>query len=98
MKSDDRAEDVTSMNSEVWSGLIPDPGSPGFSVRTTYPANADGVEVMLERWDAGTEELPHFHPGDDMTVVVEGRMAVQFYRKEGASLVADGSALQLGKG
>ena len=49
--------------------------SPGFSLRTTYPTNADGVEVMLERWDAGTEEPPHSHPGDDMTVVVKGRMS-----------------------
>ena len=37
---------------------------------------------MLERWQAGTEEPPHSHPGDDMTVVVEGRMSVQFYRHE----------------
>jgi quercetin dioxygenase-like cupin family protein len=98
MKSDNKSEDVTSMNSEVWSGLIPDSGSPGFSVRTTYPTNADGVEVMLERWDAGTEEPPHFHPGDDMTVVVEGRMSVQFYREVGESLVTDGAPVQLAKG
>lgn len=50
---------------------------------------------MLERWVAGTEELPHFHPGDDMTVVVEGRMSVQFYRKVGESLIADGAPVQL---
>jgi quercetin dioxygenase-like cupin family protein len=53
---------------------------------------------MLERWDAGTEEPPHFHPGDDMTVVVEGRMVVQFYRRVGESLVADGGPVQLTKG
>ena len=98
VKNDEMSEAVTSMNSEVWSGLIPDPGSPGFSVRTTYPTNADGVEVMLERWDAGTEEPPHFHPGDDMTVVVEGRMSVQFYRTVGESLIADGAPVQFAKG
>ena len=97
MTNDEMAGDGT-MSSEVWSGLIPDPGSPGFSVRTTYPTNPDGVEVMLERWDAGTEEPPHFHPGDDMTVVVEGRMSVQFYRKVGESLIADGAPVQLAKG
>src|SRR5487761_413334 len=98
MSIDDRAEDATSATSEVWSGLVPDPVSPGFSVRTSYPTNRDGVEVMLERWDAGTEELPHFHPGDDMTVVVEGRMRVQFYRLVGESLEADGDPVELAKG
>ena len=98
MSGIDRSENVTSSNSEVWSGLVPDPDSPGFAVRTTLPANADGVEVMLEHWDAGTEEPPHFHPGDDMTVVVEGRMLVQFYLRAGESLVADGAPVQLNKG
>jgi quercetin dioxygenase-like cupin family protein len=98
MSVDDRSQDVSSANSDVWSGLVPDPGSPGFSVRTTYPDHADGVEVMLERWEAGTEEPPHFHPGDDMTVVVEGRMTVQFYRRVGESLIADGAPVELGKG
>lgn len=98
MSIDDSACDVTTANSEVWSGLVPDPGSPGFSVRTTYPTNPEGVEVMLERWDAGTEEPPHFHPGDDMTIVVEGKMLVQFYRKVGETLVADGAPVQLNQG
>ena len=98
MSGVERFEDVTSSTSEVWSGLIPDPDSPGFALRTTLPANADGVEVMLERWDAGTGEPPHFHPGDDMTVVVEGKMLVQFYLRAGESLVADGAPLQLNKG
>jgi hypothetical protein len=98
MSVDDRAQDVNSETSDVWRGLMPDAGSPGFSVRTTYPDHPDGVEVMLERWEAHTEEPPHFHPGDDMTVVVEGRMSVQFYRKVGESLSADGAPLLLGKG
>ena len=36
--------------SDVWSDFVVDAGSPGFSLRTTYPSNPDGVEVMLERW------------------------------------------------
>lgn len=43
--------------------------------------NPDGVEVMLEKWEAGTAEPPHSHPGDDMTVVVEGQMVVQFFTR-----------------
>ncbi|MFZ0323033.1 MAG: cupin domain-containing protein [Actinomycetes bacterium] len=93
------SEDVTSETSGVWGNHVPDPEAPeGFTVRTTFPANPDGVEVMLERWEAGTEEPPHFHPGDDMTVVVEGRMSVQFYRKGTGSLVPDGERVFFGKG
>ncbi len=33
-----------------------------------------------------------------MTVVVEGRMSVQFYRREARSLVRDGEKVVLGKG
>jgi quercetin dioxygenase-like cupin family protein len=70
----------------------------GFTVRTTYPANADGVDVMLERWEAGSEEPPHSHPGDDMTVVVEGKMSIQFYKKTSQGLVPDGEKIYLNKG
>ena len=99
MSIDDAPKEVTSATSEVWSHLVPVPGTPeGFTARTTYPTNRDGVEVMLERWQAGTEEPPHFHPGDDMTVVVEGRMAVQFYRKEAHAWVPDGERIVLDKG
>lgn len=98
MSKVERSVNVTSSSSEVWSGLVPDPESPGFSLRTTFPSHPDGVEVMLERWDAGTEEPPHFHPGDDMTVVVEGTMTVQFYLRVGTSLVADGALVELKKG
>jgi quercetin dioxygenase-like cupin family protein len=99
MSVDDAAQNVTSATSDVWSKLVAVPGTPeGFTARTTYPTNPDGVEVMLERWQAGTEEPPHSHPGDDMTVVVEGRMAVQFYRKEARSLVPDGERIILDKG
>lgn len=99
MSVDDTTQDVTSATSEVWSNHVPVPGTPeGFTARTTYPTNPDGVYVMLERWRAGTEEPPHYHPGDDMTVVVEGRIAVQFYRQEAHTLVPDGERIILDKG
>ncbi|MGB5540075.1 MAG: cupin domain-containing protein [Gammaproteobacteria bacterium] len=90
---------VTSETSAIWKNHVSVPDTPaGFTVRTTYPGNPDGVEVMLERWKAGSAEPPHSHPGDDMTVVVEGRMAVQFFIRKGDSLVADGEPLLLGPG
>ena len=90
---------VTSETSAVWENHVPGEGTPdGFTVRTTYPTNPRGVEVMLERWRAGTEEPPHSHPGDDMTVVVEGRMVVQFYTRGPSGLVPDGDPLVLGRG
>jgi quercetin dioxygenase-like cupin family protein len=99
MPGDDATQDVTSATSDVWSNHVPVPGTPeGFTARTTYPTNPDGVEVMLERWQAGTEEPPHYHPGDDMTVVVEGRMSVRFYRREARTLVPDGETVVLDKG
>jgi quercetin dioxygenase-like cupin family protein len=98
MSVDRAAPDVTSATSDVWSNHVPDPETDGLTVRTTYPTNADGVEVMLERWAAGTEEPPHSHPGDDMTVVVEGTMSIQFYRRESGALVADGARTFLAKG
>ena len=53
---------------------------------------------MLERWEAGSEEPPHSHPGDDMTVVVEGKMSIQFYTKSYDGLVIDGEKVILNKG
>src|SRR5512136_889514 len=99
MYVDDATLDVTSETSQVWGKHVPVPGTPdGFTARTTYPTNPDGVEVMLEGWRAGTEEPPHWHPGDDMTVVVEGKMSVQFYTRQAHSLVPDGQRLILDKG
>lgn len=99
MSDDEAAREVTSATSDVWSAHVPVPGTPeGFTVRTTYPTNPDGVEVMLERWQPGTEEPPHSHPGDDMTVVVEGKMSVQFYRREAGALVPDGDRVVLDRG
>jgi quercetin dioxygenase-like cupin family protein len=98
MSVGDATKSEDSARSDVWSGLVSDASSPGFSLRTSYPANPDGVEVMLERWDPGTEEPPHSHPGDDMTIVVEGRMSTQLFRREGESLVPDGERRFLSKG
>lgn len=90
---------MTSDTSAVWNHHVTIPDTPkGFTLRTTYPTNPDGAEVMLERWDAGSEEPPHSHPGDDMTVVIEGKMSIQFYKKSGDNLIADGETVILNKG
>ncbi len=91
--------EVTSETTAVWQSFVRADGTPeGFTLRTTYPTNPNGVEVMLERWEAGTEEPPHSHPGDDMTVVVEGKMSIQFYTKGADGLVPDGAPVLLAKG
>jgi quercetin dioxygenase-like cupin family protein len=85
--------------STIWSNHAPLPDGPkGFTLRTTFPTNPAGVDVMLEQWEAGTSEPPHSHPGDDMTVVVEGKMAVQFFTRVNGALVPDGEPLVLNKG
>ena len=90
--SDDRS-------TTIWDHHVTAPGTPeGFTLRTAFPGNPDGVETMLERWKAGTEEPPHSHPGDDMTVVVEGKMAIQFFTRDGEKLVPDGAPVVLNKG
>ncbi len=95
----DTSTEVTSDNSAVWDNHISVPDTPkGFTVRTSFPTNQDGVEVMLERWQAGTEEPPHSHPGDDMTIVVEGKMSIQFYTRSPDGLILDGEKILLGKG
>lgn len=93
------SNEVTSDTSAIWTNHIAVPDTPaGFTLKTTYPANPDGAEVMLERWEAGSEEPPHSHPGDDMTVVVEGKMSIQFFTKEAGKLVEDGEKIILNKG
>lgn len=95
----DDAKEVTTETSAVWDNHISVADTPkGFTVRTTYPTNPDGAEVMLERWQAGSSEPPHSHPGDDMTVVVEGRMSIQFYTRSADGLVADGDKVILNEG
>ncbi|BDM65698.1 hypothetical protein NFHSH190041_31500 [Shewanella sp. NFH-SH190041] len=77
--------------SDVWQHFKSEPGAPaGFKYRGGYPQDPDGVEVLLETWEAGTTEPPHYHPGDDMTIMVEGDMAVQFYLQQDGKLVKDG--------
>ncbi|NNG12740.1 MAG: cupin domain-containing protein [Halobacteria archaeon] len=91
--------EVTSATSAVWGNHVTVPDTPdGFTVRTTCPTNPDGVEVMLEQWEAGSEEPPHSHPGDDMTVVIEGKMSIQFFIRGDEGLVADGDRIVLNKG
>ncbi len=97
--SDIKTKEVDANSSAVWRQHVAVPDTPaGFTVRTTYPTNPDGAEVMLEQWQAGSSEPPHSHPGDDMTVVIEGRMSIQFYNKTSDGLVADGDKVFLGKG
>ena len=96
----DKTDNVVDADiSAVWGNHVSVPDTPeGFTLRTTYPNNPDGAEVMLERWEAGTSEPPHSHPGDDMTVVVEGKMSIQFYTRTADGLVADGEKVVLCKG
>jgi len=92
-------KEVTGDTTAVWKNHVSVPDTPeGFTVRTTCPTNPNGVEVMLEQWVADSEELPHSHPGDDMTVVIEGRMSIQFYTKSTDGLVPDGQQIYLNKG
>ncbi len=73
-------------------------GTPkGFTVRTTTGPNP--VDVMMEKWDAGSSEPIHSHPGDDMTIVVEGKMSIQFFTKDtNGKLIKDGQRVVLNKG
>jgi len=97
--SDNNSKAVDGNSSAIWKNHVSVPDTPdGFTLRTTYPENPDGAEVMLERWEAGSEEPPHSHPGDDMTVVVEGKMSIQFFTKTGDSLLPDGEKVFLEKG
>lgn len=91
--------EVTGDTTAIWKNHIAVADAPkGFTVRTTYPTNSDGVEVMLERWEAGSEEPPHSHPGDDMTTVIEGKMSIQFFIRTDKGLTEDGKLIYLNKG
>jgi len=91
-------EESSAQESTVWSNLVAVPHVPGFAKKETSPTAPDGAHFILEQWDAGAAEPPHSHPGDDMTVVVEGSMSVQFYTRSGDGLVPDGPELALTKG
>jgi quercetin dioxygenase-like cupin family protein len=95
----DTNNEISSETSAIWENHVSAPNTPnGFTLRTTFPTNPDGVEVMLEKWEAGTEEPPHSHPGDDMTVVIEGKMSIQFFTNGSTGLVPDGDRIFLSKG
>jgi len=99
MSNDNQETEVTASTSAVWQNHITVPDTPdGFTLRTTVPANPDGVEVMLEQWEVGSEKPPHSHPGDDMTVVVEGKMAIQFFTRTADGLIPDGEIVRLNRG
>lgn len=54
---------------------------------------------MLEMWKAGSEEPIHSHPGDDMTIVIEGKMTIQFFTHDkSGNLVKDGPMITLSAG
>ena len=94
-----RDNQLTAATSAIWDNHVSVPDTPaGFTVRTTVPGNPDGVDVMLEQWQAGSAEPPHSHPGDDMTVVIEGSMTVQFFTRKGDQLETDGEPLVLKRG
>jgi hypothetical protein len=58
--TNDIAEEMSADTSTIWKHHVSVADTPeGFTLRTTCPNNADGVEVMLERWQAGSEEPPH---------------------------------------
>merc|ERR1740133_569572 len=93
---------VTHATSSIWKNHITAPDTPaGFTLRCAFDAekNPTGAETMLEKWDAGSCEPPHSHPGDDMTVVIEGRMSIQYFTKGAdGKLVEDGTPVVLNAG
>ena len=90
---------MDSSTTAIWKSHVTVPDTPeGFTVRTTVPGNPEGVEVMLEQWEAGSAEPPHSHSGDDMTVVVEGKMVIQFFTRGDGGLVPDGDVVELNAG
>ena len=90
---------MDSSTSAIWKSHVTVPDTPeGFTVRTTVPGNPEGVDIMLEQWDAVSAEPPHSHPGDDMTVVVEGKMSIQFFTRGDGGLVPDGDVVELNAG
>jgi len=91
--------EVTSKTSVVWDNHISVPDTlNGFTLRTTFPTDLVGVEVKLEKWKAGVKEPPHSHLGDDMTVVIEGRMSIQFIANRSTGLIPDEDRIFLSKG
>jgi quercetin dioxygenase-like cupin family protein len=95
----DNKHEVTTASSDIWQHLVTPEGEPaGFKMRGTLPGDPDGVDLMMEYWDAGMTEPPHTHPGDDMTVVTEGKMSVQYYIRGVNGLEPDGERFILNQG
>jgi len=98
MNSSDK-KNLTADTSGVWQKLTsPDEAPPGLSVRLALPSFDNGAWMVLEHWQAGSGEPPHSHPGDDMTVVIEGRMSVQFFSESDDGLTPDGDRVEFTKG
>ncbi|GMH94254.1 hypothetical protein TrVE_jg1277 [Triparma verrucosa] len=71
-------------------GYVKPPDTPtGFTMRDA------GFNTFLEKWEPGSYEPPHSHPGDDATVVIEGIMEIKFFKKLAGDLVQDGPVLRL---
>ena len=92
--------------SDVWDDRFyappPTDPPPGFTLRGMYDekSNPHGVQVMMEKWKAGSSEPPHAHAGDDTTIVIEGKMSVQFFEADegGKAGAKDGPRLVLQAG
>lgn len=87
--------------SAVWQNLMTDPEAPaGFKFREAHSEqNPTGVTTLLETWEAGSYEDAHHHPHDDMTVMIEGVMEIQFHlRNAQGELEKDGEPLVLRAG
>lgn len=87
----------------LWKNFVTAPDTPkGFTLKGAFDekTNPNGATTILEQWEAGSEEPPHSHPGDDATIVLEGKMSVQFFKKDASTgkLVKDGSPLYLNAG
>lgn len=49
--SNDITKTITGDSRAIWKNHVSVPDTPeGFTLRTTYPTNPEGVEVMLERY------------------------------------------------
>jgi hypothetical protein len=84
----------------IWKNFVTAPDTPaGFTLRGAWDekSNPNGATTILEQWEAGSAEPPHSHPGDDMTIVIEGKMDIQFFTKDATSgnLVKEGAPITL---
>jgi len=58
--------------------------------------NPDGAITVLASWEPESVEPEHFHPGDNLTVMIEGVMEMQFFVKaEDGTLTPEGDAVTL---